>query len=131
MPGGVLNAPAAGLPPSGYFGKSPARRDFVTGGLSRAFTEPWHAWLEDGLIRSRELLGEDWLGAYLNQPVWRFALSAGLCGQSAVAGVMIPSASSRAALSGERSTPRKSRALSIMAGPHEKSPGDTAGAYLF
>lgn len=86
----VLTGREAGEAPSGFFGKLPARRDFVTANLSRAVTERWHDWLEDGLVRSRELIGEDWTDAYLNQPVWRFALSGGLCGEGALAGVMIP-----------------------------------------
>ncbi|MEI8394315.1 MAG: type VI secretion system-associated protein TagF [Rhodospirillaceae bacterium] len=90
MPGVVLTDPEPGRVRTGYFGKLPARRDFVTANLPRVVTETWLGWVEDGLVRSRELIGEDWLGCYLNQPVWRFALSGGLCGAGAVAGVMVP-----------------------------------------
>ena len=90
MPGIVLTGREASGIRSGFFGKLPARRDFVTGNLSRAVTERWHDWLEDGLVRSRELIGEGWLDAYLNLPVWQFALSGGLCGEGALAGVMVP-----------------------------------------
>jgi type VI secretion system protein ImpM len=75
---------------SGFYGKLPARGDFVTGALSHKMVEAWHGWLESGLVRSRELIDDGWLDAYLNQPVWRFALSGGLCGEDALAGVMIP-----------------------------------------
>jgi type VI secretion system protein ImpM len=36
-------------------------------------------------------MGEAWLEAYLTSPIWRFALSAGLCGDAAAAGVLMPS----------------------------------------
>jgi type VI secretion system protein ImpM len=90
VPAVLLSRREPGEARSGFFGKLPARRDFVTGNLSRAVTERWHDWLEDGLVRSRELIGDGWIDAYLNQPVWRFALSGGLCGDGALAGVMIP-----------------------------------------
>lgn len=90
MSGIVLTVRDGSGPRSGFYGKLPARRDFVTGGLARAVTEPWHQWLEDGLVRSREMLGEGWLDAYLNQPVWRFVFAGGLCGEGALAGVMVP-----------------------------------------
>ncbi len=84
----VLTTPG-GL--SGFFGKLPARRDFVTSALPHAFTEPWHNWLEDGLAGCQDRLGATWLDAYLNMPIWRFALAGCVCGESAVAGIMIPS----------------------------------------
>ena len=90
MPGPVLVAAEARIAKSGFFGKLPARRDFVTGSLPRSVVDPLYACLEEGLVRSRELIGEDWLDAYLNMPVWRFALAAGLCGEDAVGGVLIP-----------------------------------------
>ncbi|MEI6560176.1 MAG: type VI secretion system-associated protein TagF [Rhodospirillaceae bacterium] len=84
----VLNSPGGR---SGFFGKLPARRDFVTAVLPHAFTEPWHNWLEDGLAGCQDRLGAPWLDAYLTMPVWRFALAGGVCGEAAVAGIMIPS----------------------------------------
>ena len=36
-------------------------------------------------------MGEDWLAAFLEAPVWRFVLSAGLCGERAALGLMLPS----------------------------------------
>ena len=36
-------------------------------------------------------MGEDWLPAFLEAPVWRFILSAGLCGERAALGLMLPS----------------------------------------
>lgn len=76
---------------AGFHGKLPARGDFVRSGLPRAFTDPWDAWLQSVIAGSRTQMGEDWLPAFLEAPVWRFALPAGLCGASAVLGLMLPS----------------------------------------
>jgi type VI secretion system protein ImpM len=75
----------------GYFGKVPQLGDFVTSGLPRTFVEPWDAFLRDMLSSSREALGDDWLEAYLNGPIWRFLLGAGVAGPSPVAGTLMPS----------------------------------------
>jgi type VI secretion system protein ImpM len=58
--------------------------------LPRSFVDPWDAWLQAAVEASREQLGEDWLSAYLTGPIWRFALSAGLCGEQAMTGVLMP-----------------------------------------
>jgi len=76
---------------SGFFGKIPARGDFVRSGLPPAFVAAWDAWLQEVIPVSRELLGEDWLPAWLEAPIWRFALGQGLCGDDAVVGVWMPS----------------------------------------
>ena len=75
----------------GFYGKLPARGDFVQRNLPRSFIDPWDNWLQEALAGSREQLGEQWLRSYLTSPVWRFALSGGLCGEQVVAGVLIPS----------------------------------------
>jgi type VI secretion system protein ImpM len=75
----------------GLFGKLPARGDFVRGGLPGSFVAPWDAWLQRVLAASRARLAADWLPAWLEAPVWRFALAPGLCGEDAVLGVMLPS----------------------------------------
>lgn len=75
----------------GFYGKIPARGDFVQSGLPRSFVEPWDAWIGSVLAASRELLGEEWLPAWLEAPVWRFALAAGICGPDAVLGLWMPS----------------------------------------
>lgn len=76
---------------SGFFGKIPARGDFVRSGLPGGFVAAWDAWLQEVIPISRELLGEDWLPAWLEAPIWRFALDHGLCGDDAVLGVWMPS----------------------------------------
>jgi type VI secretion system protein ImpM len=76
---------------AGFFGKLPARGDFVRDGLPGSFVGPWDDWLRLALAGSRDHLGTDWLAAWMEAPVWRFALAPGLCGDSAAAGVMLPS----------------------------------------
>jgi type VI secretion system protein ImpM len=75
---------------AGFYGKLPARGDFVRT-LPRDFTDAWDAWLAPALAGSRVTMGADWLPAFLEAPVWRFSLSAGLCGARSVLGLMLPS----------------------------------------
>ena len=77
--------------PVGVFGKLPALGDFLLRGLPAGFADPWHAWLADGLVACRDLMGDGWLAAYLEAPVWRFALAGGTCGPAPVTGVLMPS----------------------------------------
>jgi len=76
---------------AGFFGKVPSHGDFVSRRLPAGFVAPWDAWLQAGLAESRVRLGERWLPLYLNSPVWRFALGAGVCGPQAWGGVVMPS----------------------------------------
>jgi type VI secretion system protein ImpM len=76
---------------AGFYGKLPARGDFVRGALPRDFTDKWDAWLAPAIAGSRASMGEAWLPAFLEAPVWRFALSPGLCGDRAALGLMLPS----------------------------------------
>ncbi len=84
-----MPAPSVAVP--GFFGKLPACGDFVSRQLPRSFLDPWDQWLQAAIFHSRQQLGEDWLACYLRSPLWRFLLSAGLCGQLAHAGVLMPS----------------------------------------
>jgi type VI secretion system protein ImpM len=76
---------------AGFFGKIPSHGDFVARRLPAGFTGPWDAWLQAGMADSRARLGDAWLPTYLNSPIWRFALAAGVCGPQAWSGVMMPS----------------------------------------
>jgi type VI secretion system protein ImpM len=75
----------------GFYGKLPARGDFVRAGLPRDFTDPWDDWLRSVIAGSRSLMGEAWLPAFLEAPVWRFNLPPGMCGAQAAIGLMLPS----------------------------------------
>lgn len=75
----------------GFFGKLPSHGDFVGRRLPPPLRAAWEAWVDAGVERSREVLGETWLDTYLSSPIWRFAASPGCCGERSVAGVMMPS----------------------------------------
>lgn len=87
MPGPALNR----APGQGFYGKLPARGDFVRHGLPRGFVAPWDAWLRAVLLAGRERLDERWHAAWMEAPVWRFALAAGVCGPQAALGLWLPS----------------------------------------
>ncbi len=76
---------------AGCFGKVPQLGDFINNRLPRRFIEPWDLFLRAFLAESRQALGEAWLDAYLNGPIWHFALPPGLAGEDAVAGTLMPS----------------------------------------
>ncbi len=80
---------AASVP--GFFGKIPSKGDFLTRRLPDEFVGPWDAWLQNGIAESKAAMQGEWLPAYLNGPIWRFALSRGLCGGGLWAGVLMPS----------------------------------------
>jgi type VI secretion system protein ImpM len=79
----------------GWYGKLPTLGDFASRRLEADFIEPWDLWLGEGLAAQREALGDDWLDAYLNSPVWRFVLMPGAlpgaAPDAALAGVLMPS----------------------------------------
>jgi type VI secretion system protein ImpM len=76
---------------AGFFGKLPARGDFVERRLDRGFCRALDDWLQAGMAESRARLGDAWLPLYLNAPLWRFAFAPGVCGAPAASGVMMPS----------------------------------------
>jgi type VI secretion system protein ImpM len=75
----------------GFYGKLPIVGDFISRRLPASFVRPWDAWLQDALSTSQKTLGAEWLEIYLISPVWRFALSSGVCGNNAFAGILMPS----------------------------------------
>ncbi|MEQ1636208.1 MAG: type VI secretion system-associated protein TagF [Methylococcales bacterium] len=77
--------------PVGFYGKLPIIGDFVSRRLPDDFINAWDSWLQSIIAASREARGEDWLTGYLTSPIWRFVLSPGVCGNKAVAGIVMPS----------------------------------------
>ena len=75
----------------GFFGKVTSHGDFVGRRLAPSFLQPWDAWVQAGLQRSRQALGAEWLPTWLSSPIWRFALAPGVCGEGGMAGLMMPS----------------------------------------
>jgi type VI secretion system protein ImpM len=74
----------------GFFGKLPARGDFVRRDLPQDFVDAWDAWLAAGIAASRAQLGTEWLPAFLEAPIWNFTLAPGIAG-GGVAGIFLPS----------------------------------------
>ena len=83
-----------GLNNLGFYGKIPSNGDFVSRHLPRTFIDPWDQWLQQSITSSQQQLGENWLDRYLIGPIWRFALSAGVCGDNAWVGLVMPSVDS-------------------------------------
>jgi type VI secretion system protein ImpM len=52
---------------------------------------PWQVWVDASLASSRRILGEAWVPAWMEAPIWRFALPGGACGPDAVLGLTMPS----------------------------------------
>lgn len=75
----------------GFYGKLPTYGDFIQKRLPTDFINPWHEWLQSGMVACREKSPDGWMSFYLNCPAWCFVLSPGVCGEQAVAGVTIPS----------------------------------------
>lgn len=76
---------------TGYYGKIPSRGDFVGHGLDAATRAAMDAWCQDVLPASRDRLGAAWTPAWMEAPIWRFRVRAGLFGRDAAAGVWLPS----------------------------------------
>jgi type VI secretion system protein ImpM len=83
--------PAEPLKVLGYHGKVPTHGDFVSRGLPSAFIGTWDVWLQEAIHSSRQQLGDNWLEYYLTSPIYRFALSSGICGDSTWMGTLMPS----------------------------------------
>lgn len=75
----------------GFYGKLPTYGDFIQKRLPQNFINPWHEWVQTGMLALREHDPDGWLSYYLNCPAWCFVLGAGICGDQAVAGITIPS----------------------------------------
>lgn len=102
-PLGVDASPEAGAPPRvvriGWFGKVPTVGDFVARNVAPELRARLDGWLERSIARSRDAMGEAWLPAFLEAPVWRFVLhatpgtgtGASAGAGAATIGLMIPS----------------------------------------
>jgi type VI secretion system protein ImpM len=75
----------------GFYGKIPARGDFVRQSLPRGFIDPWDEWLRVALDGSRSLLGQGWTEAWMEAPIWRFRLAPGVAGGHCALGLFLPS----------------------------------------
>jgi type VI secretion system protein ImpM len=76
---------------AGYFGKIPARGDFVAVGLPSAVVKSWDQSISAILVEAKSALGDRWSDVWLQAPVWRFALPGTMCGPDALLGLWMPS----------------------------------------
>lgn len=90
-----MERPAAGLVESaarpGFFGKLPARGDFVGRGLSAVTVAALDDWASRSLAAARAHLAEEWSLVWQAAPVWHFNLPPGQCGPCGLAGLVYPS----------------------------------------
>ena len=75
----------------GYFGKLPSHGDFINRYLPNTFINPWDHWLQESMVACKESLPENWIATYMTMPVYHFALSPGVCGETAWTGILMPS----------------------------------------
>ena len=76
---------------AGFYGKIPARGDFVRHALPPDFLNALDGWWQVALSGSRAALGGRWAEIWMEAPVWRFALAPGVCGAGAALGLWLPS----------------------------------------
>ncbi|MFT4928266.1 MAG: type VI secretion system ImpM family protein [Phenylobacterium sp.] len=76
---------------AGFHGKIPSRGDFVSRGLSREVIAVLDDWFQTGMVQSRNVLDERWLGFYQVAPIWHYYLSPGIVDDNAWLGIWIPS----------------------------------------
>ena len=76
---------------AGFFGKLPARGDFLRAELPEEVVAKLDLWCRDCLLESRAALGADWEQAWMTAPIWRFFLPPGACGAQSLLGVWLPS----------------------------------------
>ncbi len=76
---------------AGYFGKLPARGDFIQASLPADFVAAWDVRLQETLHLAQATVPDDWLEKYLAMPIWHFSLSAGVCGAAPIVGTLLSS----------------------------------------
>jgi type VI secretion system protein ImpM len=77
--------------PPGFFGKVPARGDFLVRRMPAGFQAAWETWLSALVVAARSGLGTAWPHAWLTAPLWHFALGRDVVGPFGAAGVLLAS----------------------------------------
>jgi type VI secretion system protein ImpM len=83
--------PSVAAPP-GFFGKVPARGDFLVRRPPAGFEAQWEAWLAGFVTAAREALGAAWPNDWLTAPLWHFSLGRSVVPPHGAAGVLVASA---------------------------------------
>ncbi len=79
------------LEPPGFFGKLPARGDFLTCRMPGGLAPSWDSWLSLFTVAVREAAGPAWPDIWLTAPLWHFALGAALAPRQGAAGLLVTS----------------------------------------
>lgn len=79
---------------TGYYGKTSARGDFISHRLPRTFVNVWDDWAQQLVVSCQHSNPERFDEIWYQLPCYRFALSAGLAGENAWLGIMLPSSDS-------------------------------------
>jgi type VI secretion system protein ImpM len=75
----------------GFFGKVPARGDFVSRRVPAALAKTWEEFLSRLVVDARAQLAEDWEEEWLIAPLWHFVLGRQICPPAGAAGVLMAS----------------------------------------
>lgn len=75
----------------GFFGKVPARGDFLARRVPAGVGAAWEAWLNDLVVAARVTLGKSWPDDWLTAPLWHFVLGKGVAPPTGAAGVLVAS----------------------------------------
>ena len=76
----------------GFFGKVPARGDFLGRRVPHWPEANWEDWLAAFTVAAREALGDAWPEDWLTAPLWHFTLGAEIAPPHGAAGVLVASA---------------------------------------
>ena len=76
----------------GFFGKLPARGDFLSRRLPASVAAAWERWLQQLTATVRESGERGWQDAWLTAPLWHFTLGRNLAAPYGAAGVLLASA---------------------------------------
>ena len=77
---------------AGFYGKLPARGDFLRDTLPRTAAAAWDGWMQAVLPVAQARLNGGWTETWSMVRPWRFWLGAGLCGDACLSGVWLASA---------------------------------------
>jgi type VI secretion system protein ImpM len=75
----------------GFFGKVPARGDFLVRRTPAGFQAAWETWLSTLVVAARSGLGPAWPHAWLTAPLWHFTLGRDIVAPFGAAGVLLAS----------------------------------------
>lgn len=76
---------------TGFYGKLPARGDFISGRVPATFKNTWDDWAQQLVTACKTIANENTSEVWHKLPVYRFYLSPGIAGDNAWVGVTLPS----------------------------------------